>query len=901
MGDFKVYAMNGETYGERWVCFEWYSAYCYFSYTDPTYALTFEIIIYESGLIKMQYLDATTAYTSYNNGYYAATGIEDPTATNYCAYKALTDATLTDGLAIMFGKNFGFIDEVSINTEDNKALYAEHEDYTVRVKMRHPISNDMFKVAVVEFGDGIAQAIMMMNKDGSFYVSEMDPFGAINTNFATSRMYTLNNALIVEIKFAPTFAYPTRSFQDMKVLAIGAGILPTSAVAPGVFWVENQLDFYGALGAYSEERGFIQSGGWVHGGEIIHFKGLKAVYPMTAISPRAGSFTVTATDERGVAWVQENVEGNCDVKVIAENDFVLKSYNITVTGVPPGAFIGETTPYLLGVDPFVPSPPSDLKIHADTFEDPNVQFDNDDTVFVTWSPSQDFESGIAGYYVSTVDPAELSGPEGLIFVAHPGASTQLELPGLGTRKVFIYAVDKAGNPSLAAFAVTKIDQTEVTFSEFAPGEQVWIRTNTPICSVLIEDADGSGVSARDVEYSISTGTIYDYGPWFRVTGIRDGPLVRASVKSTFIDGMTNYIRYRARDVAGNGWTYSGDYNIWVDISEPVFQGFQPYEEDYQGSSKVVVSVDVTDIHGTKPGSGVIPSSIEYRISTSGTQLFGEWQPVNIVQSSPSTVKVSMEIQFKEGDQNYIQFRAYDDVQNYVTSRPFNVKVNSAPDVVATLSPPLNGETIGYTTAEQILFDASRTMDPDGDVLGYEWYSDLMGLLSTSDSFYTNLMKGTHRITLIVNDPAHAVVVPFEITVLEADQLDQESIDSDKDGIYDAWEKAYGLDPLKRDSDIDNDFDTFTNMQEFDARTDPTNRNSHPPYPYVETQDVKDKDAERQFKLLTLTIGLVSVLIIISLIVLAISKRSTFLTDTDEERELEKEEMDYRNSIKRKGV
>jgi hypothetical protein len=429
--------------------------------------------------------------------------------------------------------------------------------------------------------------------------------------------------------------------------------------------------------------------------------------------------------------------------------------------------------------------------------------------------------------------------------------------------------------------------------------QVWINTNSPICSILVTDLEGSGVSARDVEYSISTTNVYEYGPWFRVSGIRDSELVRASVKVSFVDGKTNFIRFRARDVAGNGWAQSPDYNVWVDVLQPSFTNFQPFEGDYQGSDRVVVSVDISDRHGLREGSGVIPNSVEYRVSVAGVGLFGDWKPATIVEYKGETVKVAMELDLEDGDQNYVQFRAIDGVGNYVTSRPFNVKVNSAPVIVASISAPVNGEAIGYTTSELILFDASRTSDPDGDILEFEWYSDIDGLLSTERSFYRSLQKGTHIITLIVNDPAHAEAHTFEMSVREYAQVDLESIDSDGDGIYDAWEESYGLNPFKRDSDVDTDFDTFTNLQEFEAKTDPTNRNSHPPYETVEVSDVTDDDATSQFQLLTLTIVLVSVLVMIALLALAYSKRRNFLETVDEEKDLEKEEVTYRDSIRKK--
>ena len=56
------------------------------------------------------------------------------------------------------------------------------------------------------------------------------------------------------------------------------------------------------------------------------------------------------------------------------------------------------------------------------------------------------------------------------------------------------------------------------------------------------------------------------------------------------------------------------------------------------------------------------------------------------------------------------------------------------------------------------------------------------------------------------------------------------VDTDGDGLFDEWEKKYGLnpnDPTDADGDLDND--GFTNIEERDAGTDPTDPNSHPDY------------------------------------------------------------------------
>ena len=56
------------------------------------------------------------------------------------------------------------------------------------------------------------------------------------------------------------------------------------------------------------------------------------------------------------------------------------------------------------------------------------------------------------------------------------------------------------------------------------------------------------------------------------------------------------------------------------------------------------------------------------------------------------------------------------------------------------------------------------------------------------------------------------------------------LDSDGDGMPDEWEIKYGLDPKDpSDAGKDKDEDGFTNFEEFEAKTDPTDSSSHPDY------------------------------------------------------------------------
>ena len=70
-------------------------------------------------------------------------------------------------------------------------------------------------------------------------------------------------------------------------------------------------------------------------------------------------------------------------------------------------------------------------------------------------------------------------------------------------------------------------------------------------------------------------------------------------------------------------------------------------------------------------------------------------------------------------------------------------------------------------------------------------------------------------------PLCGIAQPEEVKVV---------LDGDKDGLPDEYEKKYGLDP-KNPADVneDKDGDGFTNMEEFAAKTDPSDPDSHPDY------------------------------------------------------------------------
>ncbi len=76
-----------------------------------------------------------------------------------------------------------------------------------------------------------------------------------------------------------------------------------------------------------------------------------------------------------------------------------------------------------------------------------------------------------------------------------------------------------------------------------------------------------------------------------------------------------------------------------------------------------------------------------------------------------------------------------------------INVNRKP--TAVISSPSNN--VEFTTKDNIYFDVAGSSDPDNDSLTYTWTSSIDGSLGEGKTLYRKLSKGTHIITLTVED------------------------------------------------------------------------------------------------------------------------------------------------------
>ncbi len=171
-----------------------------------------------------------------------------------------------------------------------------------------------------------------------------------------------------------------------------------------------------------------------------------------------------------------------------------------------------------------------------------------------------------------------------------------------------------------------------------------------------------------------------------------------------------------------------------------------------------------------------------------------------------------------------------------------------------------GDNQTVKAQSHVTLDGSGSYAPEGQSLTYLWHqtSGLTVALSQSDSIRATFVAPdnitdttTLAFELTVTDSQGAssadtclvVIEPLTATDSDGDGIDDDSdafpndpdewadndhdgtgdnadTDDDNDGMPDAWEKQYGLDPFTSDAGLDADGDGITNLEEYQAGSNP---------------------------------------------------------------------------------
>jgi len=205
-------------------------------------------------------------------------------------------------------------------------------------------------------------------------------------------------------------------------------------------------------------------------------------------------------------------------------------------------------------------------------------------------------------------------------------------------------------------------------------------------------------------------------------------------------------------------------DIGIDSSGPEFELLSPNIQIVQDEGLNTFIVKVFD----RPGSGVDPDSLKYRLNTSSG--WSEWHVMDI---NGSGVEIIFDVVLDlPAGTNHVQFRANDLVGNRGDSEIYKVmtqKVTINQPPVPGIKTPANNTLIKL--GNPLTLDASTTKDDAAGPLSdlrFTWISNIDGYLGTGvvlDIYLKN--PGEHRIRLYVDDGEFNVSTSVYVTVNES--------------------------------------------------------------------------------------------------------------------------------------
>lgn len=254
----------------------------------------------------------------------------------------------------------------------------------------------------------------------------------------------------------------------------------------------------------------------------------------------------------------------------------------------------------------------------------------------------------------------------------------------------------------------KVDTTPVTFTNPVPPEVNWQNQESVTCSITINDFDGSGVDGTSVKYSyLPDGNPLFFGPID--AGVPQyGNTITVTAKDVpFKDGMNNFIKWHAKDLAGNE-IISEQFNIKIDLDrEPNVPPSPP------NWIKPTDTRDSTPLIEWGPGSDDDPGDIlEYSIQI-GT-FFDSDNILKWTSTGRNKYYLIQDQYSLDVGSYFVQLKAFDGLDySSVFQSILNITAtgNSPPSAPTSITPDLTRES-------RPMINWTGATDPDGDSLKY---------------------------------------------------------------------------------------------------------------------------------------------------------------------------------------
>ncbi len=576
---------------------------------------------------------------------------------------------------------------ISTRAYDKKTCFANSEAYTFRVNATNTVGlTDINTVEINLDPSDLNISYRWERATGLMYeVPGSDP------NNYCSLVTTVDDVTddIIDtyhIRFNVLFDY---TFPKEDLISVRSRVECTVAgnvfnTYGNFFRVENDMEIRGVPRVYDEDMVELEEGDWVRGGENLTWTNVMVTYEDSFVTPSVDDFDVGVKGPDGVTYINTSADPNNIrvVNTVEMNNDPDAMFTMEILNIPTNGKDQSEVGLGLAIDTDGPAAPANFLVHADSEFDLETQFDNDKDVYLTWEQVTDVGSGVLGYYAAYNDsePVSLTSSGAMFTVSENGNST-----------FYVRARDVAGNWGEVSQANIIVDRLTVDFTDPFPADVEWLNYSSIECSIAIVDKGGSGVDADNIQYQISLAGPTNYYSWITLPTDGYGNLtVTPKVEILFAQGVNNYIKWRAQDLAGNGYEESDDMVVRIDSVEPTFKDPTPFDNVWGPASTVSCSVTVEDLM-----SGVNGTLIQYRYSKTGLDGFGNWMMAPTT-STGTKAYPAVVVEFEPGDDNYIQWRAWDEAMNLGISEPYPVLVDDTPPVFDTLLP--NASEVSNTTS-----------------------------------------------------------------------------------------------------------------------------------------------------------------------------------------------------------
>ncbi len=456
---------------------------------------------------------------------------------------------------------------------DNKTCYAMKYPYLFRVTITVP--NNLEDLNTVTLNFPFDYPVQNLKYEWSIstreFVEVLDQYNLANLNPKSEYKNYFGRVWDFNFYLDFNWTYQDENLHAVQVIATGYTGFQDLTSYNDFYRVKTYLNFYGNLTVTGEYQGKLSENGWVRKGEQLTWSGLKVIYDgSNKVYPSKDvGVTVTVTNSSGVAWTGNAGDGEIiSIKTYANNYTKLgEKYSVSITGVP--YFCDKS------------SISFKLNIDAD-----GISFSNPFPENITWFSTLNPTCGIRiSDSVTNVNSSSIqyrtSTNNGIIWSNWTEIGIHKISHGKGINCT-VKPILKDGNNNLIQWRARDIvgnnytesetcqilvDISRVNFSNPLPNLDIWQNNLSVLCNVTIFDKY-SGVNASSIEFSTSTDGIWSYDDWQSTRLTENNNIIHCSVTPNFIEGENNYIRWRARDIAGNPYNISNNYQIRIKLNHP---------------------------------------------------------------------------------------------------------------------------------------------------------------------------------------------------------------------------------------------------------------------------------------------------------------------------------------------